>query len=124
MLNVIHSEGDMREALRQRRLTLRLTQEEVEHRIGLTRGHLGKVENGDKRWGKKPFSMTATLEWMLECYGLRLVLVEASDDQLDQLDKVSRERIGKPVIVSSTRARRCPKTVDMFRKVPDQELAA
>ena len=117
MLTVIRSEGDMREALRQRRLTLHLTQEEAEHRVGLTRGHVGKVENSDKRkWGKRAFTMTPTLEWLLECYGLRLVLVEASDDMLDQLDRLSRERIGKPVIVAASRGRRCPLTLDMFRR--------
>lgn len=115
----------MREALRQRRLTLHLTQEEAEHRIGLTRGHIGKVENSHQRkWGKRAFSMTQTLEWMLECYGLRMVLVEATDDQLEQLDRLSREKIGKPILVAATRGKRCPYTVDMFRKQADSEAAA
>lgn len=124
MLTVIRSEDDMREALRQRRLHLDITQEEAEHRINLTRGHVGKIENWHQRkYGKRVFAMTPTLTWMLECYGLQLVLVEASDEQLDQLDKLSREKIGRAVIVGRA-ARRCPETMDLFRKQADSERAA
>ena len=107
----------MREALRERRRALHLTQEEAEHRIGLTRGHVGKVENSHRRgWGKRAFSMTYTLECMLSLYHLRLVLIEASDDEIDMLDKLAREKIGRPVIVGGARRRRCPETGDLFVK--------
>lgn len=116
MLTVIRNEDEMREALRRRRRQLALTQEEAEHRIGLTRGHLGKVENGNRRWGKRPFSMTYTLECMLSLYGLRLVLVEGDDEIIDLLDRLARERIGRPAIVASSRRPRCPNTGDLFER--------
>ena len=78
----ILTEADMSEALAARRQDLGLLQEEVEHRVGLTQGHVGKVEAGDKSWGKRPFRienpvrMSATLMWLLEAYGLKLLLVD------------------------------------------------
>jgi transcriptional regulator with XRE-family HTH domain len=96
----IYTEADMALALADRRREKGQLQEEVEHLVGLTHGHLGKIEAGGKAWGKKPFrirnaqadgesqqspaSMTATLFWLLEHYGLRLVLMdEATAETLE-----------------------------------------
>ncbi|HAJ45928.1 MAG TPA: hypothetical protein DCL54_05030 [Alphaproteobacteria bacterium] len=88
----IYTEADMALALADRRREIGQLQEEVEHLVGLTHGHLGKIEAGGKAWGKKPFrirnsqaesespqspaSMTPTLFWLLQHYGLRLVLMD------------------------------------------------
>lgn len=88
----IYTEADMALALADRRREIGQLQEEVEHLVGLTHGHLGKIEAGGKSWGKKPFrirnsqtesespqspaSMTPTLFWLLQHYGLRLVLMD------------------------------------------------
>ncbi len=88
----IYTEADMALALADRRRDIGQLQEEVEHLVGLTHGHLGKIEAGGKAWGKKPFrirssqaesespqspaSMTPTLFWLLQHYGLRLVLMD------------------------------------------------
>lgn len=94
----IYSEADMALALADRRRDLGQLQEEVEHLVGLTHGHLGKIEAGGKAWGKKPFrvrnqkpespenpqspaSMTPTLFWLLQHYGLRLVLMDEETAQ-------------------------------------------
>lgn len=100
----IYTEADMALALADRRRGIGQLQEEVEHLVGLTHGHLGKIEAGGKAWGKKPFrirasqaesaqigespqspaSMTPTLFWLLQHYGLRLVLMdEATADTLE-----------------------------------------
>jgi len=90
-IRTIYSEADMALGLADRRRDIGQLQEEVEHLVGLTHGHLGKIEAGGKAWGKKPFrirsgesdsnpqgpvSMTPTLFWLLQHYGLRLVLVD------------------------------------------------
>lgn len=99
-IRTICTETDMALALADRRRMIGQLQEEVEHLVGLTHGHLGKIEAGAKSWGKKPFrirnsqvadesspqspaSMTPTLFWLLQHYGLRLVLVdEATADAM------------------------------------------
>lgn len=88
----ILTEGDMSQALAERRTDLGMLQEEVEHDVHLTHGHVGKIEAGDKTWGKRPFrinpkaavgddpqspvSVTATLMWLMEHYKLKLLLVD------------------------------------------------
>ena len=104
----IYSEADMALALADRRRELGQLQEEVEHLVGLTHGHLGKIEAGGKAWGKKPFrvnknqspenpqspaSMTATLFWLMQHYGLKLVLMDAD---------TAEELMGRDVQMSAT----------------------
>ena len=72
----IDTHEDLGAALREARMACGLTQEEVEHRVGLTGRHLGKIENGSKEWGKSAFKITQTLRWLLEWYGLTFVLMD------------------------------------------------
>jgi len=88
----ILTEVDMSQALSERRADLEMLQEEVEHAVNLTHGHLGKIEAGDKKWGKRPFrinqkavagddqqspvNVTPTLMWLMEHYKLKLLLVD------------------------------------------------
>lgn len=83
MIVRIETDEDLTGALRDRRLDMAMTQEDVEHRVNLAAGHLGKIENGGKTWGKSILRMTPTLLWLLELYGLRLVLMDA--DTADKL---------------------------------------
>ena len=76
---VITCEADMFASLADRRRELGYTAEDVEHAVGLTGGHLGKIENGIKQWGKRPFLMKATIEWLLEHYGLTIVLMPSEE---------------------------------------------
>lgn len=88
--------ADVFAALRDRRLQLDMTQEFVEHRVNLTHGHLGKIEAGDKSWGKKPISWTGTLNWLLELYGLKLCILTVEEANAlmgpDRQARISRHR--------------------------------
>lgn len=72
----IETDEDLCSALRTARAVRRETQEDVEHRVGLTQGHLGKIEHGGKTWGKRVLRMTMPLKWLLEHYGLTLMIVD------------------------------------------------
>lgn len=76
MIIRVETDEDLAFALRERRIDLGLTQEEVEHRVNLTSGHLGKIEHGGKTWGKQILRMTQTLVWLLEVYDLGLVIMD------------------------------------------------
>lgn len=76
MITRIETSEDLIRALRDARVERGVTQEDVEHAVGLTQGHLGKIEHGGKTWGKLIIRMTATLTWLMEYYGLSLVLME------------------------------------------------
>lgn len=107
-IRTIYTEADMALALADRRREMGQLQEEVEHLVGLTHGHLGKIEAGGKAWGKKPFrirgeslqspaSMTPTLFWLLQHYGLRLMLMdeaqaEALQPNINLASTTHRER--------------------------------
>ncbi|MBI1359854.1 MAG: hypothetical protein GC155_06160 [Alphaproteobacteria bacterium] len=120
MLVVIANERDMHEALRARRRALHITQEEAEHEVGLTRGHIGKIENCKQKWGKHVFRMTPTLEWLLEFYKLRIVVIDADDDRLPVLDHLTARMLHDLAVARrQARSHRCPETMDLF-----EELAA
>lgn len=76
MIVRIETDEDLTAALRDRRMALGLTQEDVEHRVNLAAGHIGKIEHGGKTWGKSILRMTATLQWLLELYGLSLLIAD------------------------------------------------
>lgn len=78
MIIRIETSEDLTQALRDVRVERGVTQEDVEHAVGLTQGHLGKIEHGGKTWGKLIFRMTMTLTWLLEYYGLSLVLMPSA----------------------------------------------
>lgn len=125
MLRVIRSELDMTAALRERRLALHLSQEEAEHAVGLTRAHLGKVENGHRPWGKRVFRMTPTLEWLLEYYGASLIFIDAPAEKVLELQRMGAQTLLQLVGTKRPgRAGRCPNTLDMFESDPAPGLAA
>lgn len=78
---MITSSDEFRAAIKARREELGLTGEQLDAIVGLTRGHVGKIEHGDKPWGKRAFrmegapQMTASIDWILDALGLALVLV-------------------------------------------------
>lgn len=76
MIARIETDEDLTAALKDRRVALGLTQEDVEHRVNLAAGHIGKIEHGGKTWGKSILRMTATLNWLLELYGLTLLIAD------------------------------------------------
>lgn len=76
MIVRMESDEDLLFALRDRRMALGMTQEDVEHRVNLAAGHLGKIEHGGKTWGKSILRMTVTLQWLFELYGLTLLVVD------------------------------------------------
>jgi len=122
MLAVIRKESDMPKVLRERRRALRITQEEAEHQVGLTRGHIGKIEHGESMWGKKVMRMTFTLECLLEYYGLRIIVIDADDRRLEVLDRLGLEAAIAYVARRKLRGMRCPETIDLFRGVADAEI--
>lgn len=73
----IRESDDLLTALAQEREARGMTCEELDHKLGVTRGHSNKMENGTKPWGRLCFRMTAIVGWALEYYGLRLVLMPA-----------------------------------------------
>lgn len=97
----IESNTDLNELMKQIRLVRGETHEDVEHRVGLTRGHLGKIENGEKTWGKQIINMTPTADWLLEAYGLRLLLV----------DHDTAEALAEPVVKLIARPHRQKETL-------------
>lgn len=124
MLRVIRSETDLTGALRERRLALHVSQEQVEHDVGLTRAHLGKIENAHRPWGKRVFRMTATFEWLLEYYGQCLVIIDVRPALVRDLQALGADALMQLAVGRRTyRAYRCPFTIDMFRGAPDAELA-
>ncbi len=76
MFKIIETEQDVNDALTEQRNALGETQEEIEWRVMLTRGHLGKIEHGTKTWGKRVMRWTPTLPWLLEALGLAIVVMD------------------------------------------------
>lgn len=76
MFKILETERDVNDALTEQRNTLGETQEEIEWRVNLTRGHLGKIEHGSKTWGKRVLRWTPTLPWLLEALGLVIVVMD------------------------------------------------
>lgn len=72
----IETDEDLAATLRDVRLARNETQEDVEFKVGLTSGHLGKIEHGGKTWGKQLLRMTITLKWLFEYFGLTLMVVD------------------------------------------------
>lgn len=70
---------DFVEALKARREALGITHLEMDERTGLTQGHTSKVEVPDAEWGKRPFQMLVTVDWMLKALGLSLVVMRSED---------------------------------------------
>lgn len=96
----IECEADFNALLQRVRKEQGLSHMDVEHAVGLTTGHLGKIENGDKSWGKQilrlkqeKVSMTQTVPWLLEALGLRLLVV----------DQETAEALAKPKIAQLER---------------------
>jgi transcriptional regulator with XRE-family HTH domain len=124
-LRSIQTEADMADAFAKRRLELGYLQEQVEFNIGLTHGHLGKIEAGDKKWGKRPFridadvigpwlpispvTMSATLIWLLEHYNLKLLLVdkELAEEVLEvdhqHMDRTHRDKASQVTYQNASR---------------------
>lgn len=90
LIERIESDEDLARALKVRRNQMGVTQEDVEHAVGLTQGHLGKVEHGGKTWGKQVLRMTATLLWLLEYYGLSLMIVDRQTAEIIDPSKIQR----------------------------------
>lgn len=74
---IVREHDDLLRVLEKERIRRKLTAEEVDHRVGLTRGQTTKTENGGKPWGRGSFRMTPTIGWLLEFFGFRLLLVKA-----------------------------------------------
>jgi hypothetical protein len=79
---------DLVEALRERREALGITHLEMDAKVGLTQGHTSKVEVPDAEWGKRPFQMLVTVDWMLKAIGLSLVIMRS--DEADKLLDLER----------------------------------
>lgn len=77
---------DLVEALRERRKALGITHLEMDAKVGLTEGHTSKVEVPDAEWGKRPFQMLTTVDWMLKAVGLSLVIM--TTDQAQELEQM------------------------------------
>ncbi len=90
LIETIDSDEDLARALKSRREQMGVTQEDVEHAVGLTQGHLGKVEHGGKTWGKQVLRMTATLKWLLEYYGLKLMIVDKASAEIIDPTQIQR----------------------------------
>lgn len=67
------------EALRDRREALGLHHLELDDMTGLADGHLSKIEGFDREWGKRPFNITPTAEWLMETLDLALVVMPRKD---------------------------------------------
>lgn len=94
LIERIETSEDLIEALKQTRVERGITQEDVEHAVGLTQGHLGKIEHGGKTWGKQIFRMTPTLVWLMEYFNLALVLT----------DKDTADKLAGPHVQALSRA--------------------
>lgn len=104
MIVRLETDEDLTAALRERRMALALTQEDVEHQVNLAAGHLGKIEHGGKSWGKSILRMTPTLLWLMELYGLKLVLMDAAT--AEKLTGPAMRHRPRPHLVKSTGAAR------------------
>ena len=71
----ITQELDLIAAVKARREALGWSHLETDAKVGLTEGHTGKIEGWDKPWGKRAFTLTPSMQWMLDALGLALVLV-------------------------------------------------
>lgn len=73
---VLEAETDFGPIVRDARKGRNISQEGLEHMVGLSHAHVTKIENGDKSWGKHGLRMTNTGWWILEALGLRLMIVD------------------------------------------------
>lgn len=71
----IYQRSDMLRAMKEARRRMGCTGEAMDDMVGLTRGHVVKIENGDKPWGRLTFTITSSLAWFIEAAGMRLLLV-------------------------------------------------
>jgi transcriptional regulator with XRE-family HTH domain len=95
---IIESEEALNRCLGDRRRQLNIPQDELEHTVGLTQGHVGKIEHGGKTWGKMVIRWSPTLNWMLEALGLALVIMDRETAAKlcgDQLRHYDRSHIRK-----------------------------
>lgn len=94
----IETQADFIEVLTRRRAQLGMGQEDVEHEVGLAGGHLGKIEHGEKSWGKLIVKIQRTAIWLLEFYGLTIMVVDVETARKLQALKVAtheREHLRK-----------------------------
>lgn len=77
IIQPIDSDEDVATALRKRREDLGLSVQDVQRELGLTDNAAARLEAGGRRsWGRGILRMTLTLMWLLEFYGLQLVLID------------------------------------------------
>lgn len=76
---IVTCTDDFVEVMKRRRKELGITHLEMDAKVGLTQGHTSKIEVPDAEWGKRPFQMLMTVNWMLEALGLQLVVMRSDE---------------------------------------------
>jgi len=111
---MVTSETEMQRALKERREELGLTGEALDEIVGLSRGHVTKIENADKPWGKRAFQMTPSMDWLLEALGMALVLVP----RVEARGLTDRVHAPEPVAARyAPRSGESPETQQLIRSV-------
>lgn len=103
----VECEADFNAILKLVRQLRGMSHEDVEELVNLTTGHVGKIENGDKTWGKQilrfegpAMKVSQTVPWMLEALGLRMLIVD--QDTAEALAEPKMKLLERPHKVKET----------------------